>query len=575
MRPSSALGDFVAVVWPPVWNAFDLHVAVPALCGFLASQGVQVRQYDLNIEFFRYLAAEETIEALVGKETLVLPPDVRRAIDCARQYYRILHAPLPPGYVSRFSEDAEAQLLKNALAIFNHFNPETCFSTLAVYHTGDAEDSSFMAEFAEKDVGNPFAAFYRKAFLPELAAQPPKILGISVCGSFQLGAALTLARLVKEADPRICIVIGGAFFSTLPEVLLERKAASNLFRHVDAYVFNEGEIPFLRLIQLVFATGVPAAGSNVLLRGQLQLRYEPLECLPPDQVATSLFGDGVVSRYFRPNPRIPIEVSRGCYWGKCTFCNLASGANERYRGLRIDAIIGNIRTLTARHGASEVQFSTLAMAPKILRGVARRLLDKDIHVSWSAWIRPEKTLTSEDIGLFKQAGCSSLSVTPESFDRNTLSKMNKGFDLQHLIRIVGELKQAGLCSTVNIIPGFPGETVNDFLSTVEVCKDLRVRGEFFPFCLLKNSPIYRNAERYGVSVREQLNKDLAVAVPFVYTPDPAALGGIALIKTAARCYPKYISADDPLAGYTFDFSAAGTDSLAAMPEGNQLHSSCR
>lgn len=564
MNGSHDLAKEVFVVWPPVWNAFDPHVAVPALCGYLSGRGVPLRQFDLNIEFFRYLVAERTIERQLSRGSAPLPAHMQNAAAFARRYFEVLRQPWQPGYRQRFSEDAEQQLLEQALILFNRFNPRTTFSTLGVYHAGNADNSEFVGEFAERDTGNPFAAFYREEFLGAVADVLPSIVGISVCGSFQLGAALTLARMIKEIEPRICVVIGGAFFSTQPEVLLAPRAARHLFRHVDVYVLNEGELPFLHLIHDVLGGRAPQAGPNVVLRGQRELTYNARLCLPPAEIAMPQFPEGAIKRYFRPVRRIPVEVSRGCYWAKCTFCNLARGSNERYRGLPIEHIVRSVETLTETHAAPSVLFSTLAMAPKILRALASRLDGSGRQIAWNAWIRAESRLTREDFIACRRAGCASLSLTPESFNDRILSSMKKGVSAAHLIRIIRDLSDVGLCGGINLIPGFPGETEEDFLATVEVCRDLGLSGEFFPFCLLKNSPIYRDPEGFGVALHEQPDNDLAVNVPFSYVGDPRARGGIALIKMAARHYPRNIFADDPSAGYTFDFSMQSSRQATAV-----------
>lgn len=556
----------VFVVWPPVWNAFDPHIAIPALCGYLSGRGVPLRQFDLNIEFFRHFVAEKTLERQLSRGSAPLPPHVQSAATFVRRYFEVLRQPCQPGYRQRFSEDAEQQLLDQALAIFNHFHPQTTFSTLGVYHARNADCSDFIGEFAQRDTDNPFAAFYHDEFLGTVADALPSIVGISVCGSFQLGAALTLARMIKEIEPRICVVIGGAFFSTLPEVLLAPPAARHLFRYVDAYVLNEGELPFLRLIHDVIGGRPPQAGTNVVLRGQQDLSYDARLCLPPAEIAMPQFPEGAIERYFRPVRRIPVEVSRGCYWAKCTFCNLARGSNERYRGLPVEHIVRSVETLTAKHAAPSVLFSTLAMAPKILRALASRLGKSGGQVAWSAWIRAENTLTREDFIACRQAGCASLSLTPESFNDRILSAMKKGVSAAHLIRIIRDLSDVGLCGAINLIPGFPGETEEDFLATVGVCRDLRLRGEFFPFCLLKNSPIYRDPDRFGVALHEQPDSDLAINVPFSSVSDPQTRGGIALIKMAARHYPQNIFSDDPSAGYTFDFSMQSSQQATAASQ---------
>jgi radical SAM superfamily enzyme YgiQ (UPF0313 family) len=556
MGANRFLSPSVYDVWPPVWNAFDPHVAVPALCGFLAGQGLQVRQFDLNIDFFRYLTDEKTIGEQVELNQGALPRTVQEAAAFARQYYHISREPLLPGYMQRFSDDAERQLLSRALTIFNHFHRESIVSTLGVYHQGDAEDSDFVAEFSARDKGNAFAPFFRTSLIREVERELPAIVGISVCGPFQLTAALTLARLIKETEARICVVIGGAFFSSLPGVLLNAKTSANLFRHVDAFILNEGEMPFLQLIRDVFSGSPPQPAANVVLRQDRELRYEPMQCLPADQLAVPLFEEAAVESYFRPAPRLPVEVSRGCYWGRCTFCNLASGANERYRAVPTENIARAISSLVDRHGTRTIVLSSLAAAPKILRTLSAWLLAHDMHVSWSGWIRPEKSLTKSDFELFRRAGCSSLSVTPESFNDATLCRMDKGVRREELVRLLGDLMEVGLCDGINLIPGFPGETLENFLETLDVCRTIGLQGEFFPFCLLRNSAVYKHPESFGVVLHEQTRKDLAVSVPYDSTLKPASPSGLDLIRMAAQLYPRNIFADNPLAGYTFDFSFA-------------------
>ena len=411
MSTSRSLANKAFVVWPPVWNAFDPHVAVPALCGYLAGRGVPLRQFDLNIDFFRYLVAENTIEQQLRRTSAPLPWAIENAAHFVRSYFDVLRQPMPAGYRQRFSEDAEQLLLFRSIEIFNHLNPDTIFSTLGVYQTGNAENSDFLADFAARNSGNPFAGFYQEQFLPALQSDLPKVVGISICGSFQLAAALTLARMIKEIDPRIYVVAGGAFFSTIPQCLQAPRTSDNLFRHIDVFVLNEGEMPFLRILEDVFFGRPPQPGPNILLRGQQELCNEPRYCLPPAQIAPPVFAEGAISKYFRPVRRIPVEVSRGCYWAKCTFCNLARGSNERYRGVPLHNIVQYIETLAERYGTSSVLFSTLAMAPKILQGIASHMRAAGGKIAWNAWIRAENTLTRDDFVHCRQSGCSSLSVT--------------------------------------------------------------------------------------------------------------------------------------------------------------------
>jgi radical SAM superfamily enzyme YgiQ (UPF0313 family) len=111
--------------------------------------------------------------------------------------------------------------------------------------------------------------------------------------------------------------------------------------------------------------------------------------------------------------------------------------------------------------------------------------------------------------------------------------MNEGVDAETLLRMIRDLKNAGLCSAIKLIPGFPGETEDEFFSTLEACQALKLQGEFFPFYFLENSPLYRNPERFGVVLEERKDFDLATHVPFA----ASGLDGISLIQRAAVHFP--------------------------------------
>lgn len=542
----------VVIVWPPVWNHRAIHIAVPALTGYLREHDIKVSQFDANISFFRHICSKEWFEhisAIIVERNLNIS-SIERDLEFGYRYHSVKASPLPLGVMAHFSDDADELMLKAALSICTVVYYPTVVTTDGIYYQGSNNDSDFLIAFAQDKIKNPFIDFYEKNLLPYLAQRKTYLLGISVSGEFQLGPAITLAAVVKSLDKSIHISIGGGFFSTIQNALTQAKTRNNIFKFIDSVVLNEGEKPLLAMSRALAGNASVEGIKNVCTRrGGLSSFLS--DTIKMDEIAEPVFCKDALKQYFSKTHQLPLEISRGCYYGRCAFCNLSTGTNAKYRIVSPLKICQFMSSFQKKYHVEEIIFSTLAISPNLLRQVSRYLIDYNIDMRWSCWIRPENNLTKEDVDLAKQAGCRAFYITPESFSQGVLDKMRKGLKVEKIIEIIQHIQEVGLCKGLNILPGFPGETLEEFWETIEMCRKLKLSGEFYPFHLLKNSPAYNNPEKYDIEILLEKEHDVAFSVPY-RSKKKDHLNGFQLVRYAEMLYPESIKGK-PGEGLSFDF----------------------
>ena len=139
----------------------------------------------------------------------------------------------------------------------------------------------------------------------EITEDRPDVVGFSVAFGDQLPQAIELARWVKELLPGSRILLGGSQVNLLQEVQQRALADSRIF---DSVMLGNGETAILYAVNMDRTHGVKSG----LLRSP-QLKEAHLADLPMPR-----FLD--VDLYFPPLT-IPVPATKGCFWGKCAFCD--------------------------------------------------------------------------------------------------------------------------------------------------------------------------------------------------------------------------------------------------------------
>ena len=210
---------------------------------------------------------------------------------------------------------------------------------------------------------------------------------------------------------------------------------------------------------------------------------------------------------------LPYQLSRGCT-DKCSFCS-EWVFWRHFRSDTTDHVIDQVDTLVGDYAANHILFtdSLLNGQPKRLQAFAERLLNEGMELSWSGFMRAQ--MEPETARLLKQAGCESVFVGVESFDDETLARMNKRRSELDNVRALRAFLDAGIMVTAGFIPGYPGDSRDAFMHSVSMLSGLLqdYPGSFFinnePFIVSPGQPLYRDLEGAGLTPRAWDAENLA------------------------------------------------------------------
>jgi ribosomal peptide maturation radical SAM protein 1 len=359
------------------------------------------------------------------------------------------------------------------------------------------------------------------------------LAGFSICFG-QLTSSLFFIREIKKSVPTLRIVVGGsACAGDLGVSLLDS------FPEIDFVIQGEGELPLVNLINNLMGTQedsgtvpIPGLVSRYKFpKGQTISQVPNLDQLPTPEYEDYFRQLQDLEPEKRFLPRVPMEISRGCWWRKslgskgpsgCAFCNL----NLQWQGYRAKShkkVIAELDSLTNEHQILSVSFMDNLLPFKGLKalfdGIVR--LKKDFRLF--AEIRA--TTPRNVLAAMGEAGVREVQVGVESLSTSLLQKLNKGTTAMDNMEIMKNCETPGLPNlTGNLILNFPSsdeQDVAETISNLEFALPFRpVRG--IPFWLGYGSPVWQMPDVYGI-------KKLANHPYYGYLFPQEILGGLRFI----------------------------------------------
>lgn len=327
----------------------------------------------------------------------------------------------------------------------------------------------------------------------------------------QLLPSLAIAKKIKERDPEKKIILGGSRTAeTLGVHVLQA------FDFVDFIVSGDGEDALYRLASAYeHHQGIPGLiyrKENKVVWNTTEATVD-LNTLPVpsyDRFFQELAATSAeVQRYFQYYGRLPVEISRGCWWNRCTFCNL-NLQHHCYREKSIGRILQEIQWLSERYRMMDFQLigNTLPKTEYVTLFEKLRNLGKDF--SFFAEARAGQ-LTSAEYMLMKEAGFTTIQTGIESFSRKYLQKMNKGVRVIDNIAVLKFCKENRIKNSYNLLVRYPNEEAVDFQETKRIMQLLKGYLDPPQLCELRvmhGSAIHRHPEQFNVRRLEHTSIDL-------------------------------------------------------------------
>jgi hypothetical protein len=508
------------------------HLALPSLAAYLRSNGVEVLQRDLNAEVFsQFLSGKHlrTVQRQLGREKRRLanremPPDLRQArlnaISWAEQYGPQVARGIDRAQAIVRSErfyDPHAGLqafsmLTSGLQVASALYSPSELRFLGYNSPYPIDASRAIRAAVEDEQYNPFRNLFQVSVIPQIRRERPDVVGISLTSADQVIAGFTLAALIKEAGLPMHVVLGGKMITCWREQLPTAEVLWDLFDSAIAY---EGEVALLRLIEALDRNENLASVPNLMYRDGASVRVnkrkapEPVEFLPiPD------FDDLPLDSYLAPARVLPVWASRGCYWGRCAFCNVGYGESRHFAEQHAGCVAKEMVALAARHTTRYLFFADEALSPRMLKSLSAELIRRGADLDWACCARFEPGLNGELLRQARQAGCRMLLYGLESGSQRVLDRMHKGTKLSTAARILRAGAEAGIWNHIFFFFGFPGETERDAQETIRFFQANRRAVHSVctgTFLLEKDADVATHPERYDIArlVPPRPERDLA------------------------------------------------------------------
>ncbi len=502
----------VALIYPPTCDPTAPYLSVPMLTAYLRSHALEVLPIDANVEVYDRLLRRTVLREMAGRvadrlgrleckdslshtDQLLLArlwevlPDLARVPEAVEDAVAVLRDRsgvrfFDPGHYEQAIQTVEAGLRLISAAysplMMNFSGYRTPFSLLT------PEQIQADARPAE----NPFHDYFAGELADRLSCQSPDVIGISMAFPGQIQPGYALAYALRQALPAAHITVGGPAVTQL----LVRHAAEKIPQLLGPFhsvVLYEGEEMLLALVRLL-------AGGQTPPRVLYGKRNTDLGLLPPPD-----FAGLPLDKYLSPEPVLPYDPTRGCYWGKCAFCHygLSPWGTAVYRKRPIDRIVAHLRELEDRWGCRTVYFSQDAFDPRTAGKLARKLRSAGTSLRWASDMRPEPGLTPECCRDLREAGALSTALGIETAAPRLLRLINKGGSIKDIRAAVKNLAAAGIAVEAMCFTDFPTETYAEAESTLAFIGEQKDRLSLFicgRFGLGRGSRVAHEPEDYGI-----------------------------------------------------------------------------
>jgi radical SAM superfamily enzyme YgiQ (UPF0313 family) len=373
--------------------------------------------------------------------------------------------------------------------------------------------------------------------LEALGRHQPRLVLLSTPFPGSVYAAFRIAQAIRAQDPAIAIALGGGFVNTE----LRELAEPRVFDYFDYVTLDAGERPVLALIEHLrgerpreklvrtfvrekkgsddLSNYLPAHKTNHLTLFSVQFIDSREPDIPFNDTGTPTWAGLPLDRYLsvldmlNPMHRLwsdgrwnKLTVAHGCYWKKCTFCDVSLDYISRYELATAATLADRIEQIVAETGQTGFHFVDEAAPPKGLKALAAELTRRKQAISWWGNIRFEKTFTPALCRQLADSGCIAVSGGLEVAHDRLLKLMQKGVTVEQVARVTRAFTDAGILVHAYLMYGFPTQTVHDTVDALEYVRQLFAEGclqsgFWHRFTCTVHSPVGKDPAAFGVTLR--------------------------------------------------------------------------
>jgi hypothetical protein len=527
------------LLFPPTWHPSQPYLSLPSLTGFLKHEGVtDIIQRDLGIEvldsFLSQATGRETYERMREKvRTLERLGTQGETGPSSQEHLARMKEALdwfPPLYdhveeakwTLRSEQFYDSDKYRESLFLIDRWL--AFLSTLYFPTRISVVDNQWRYSiYSSKDIlkavadeqENPYLEVFRSRLVPDILAQAPDLVGVSITATSQIMPGLTLCRLLKQAHPDLHVTIGGSIFTRLVDNLRRVEA---MFQFADDFVVFEGETALLELIhQLEGKRDFSKVPNLIYQQNGKTIVNQPFFSENINALSAPNFDGFPFHQYLAPQCVLPIQFSRGCYYKDCAFCALTLD-HQNFRQRAPEKVVDDLKGLMARYQTPFFFFTDECFALSPTRRLCSQLVEAGVNAQWTCEMRFEKNLTRDLLKLMRDAGCLKIVCGLESYNQRVMDFMKKGIKREHVNRIIDDCLDLDIAVHCYILIGFPTETEAEAMETANfILGHTRLHSSYGFSCqpclfdLEKEAPIMSDPASYGIRrIMRPASEDLSL-----------------------------------------------------------------
>jgi hypothetical protein len=196
-------------------------------------------------------------------------------------------------------------------------------------------------------------------------------------------------------------------------------------------------------------------------------------------------------------------MAHGCYWGKCTFCDISLDYIKIYEPIAASLLCDRMEQLVEQTGERGFHFVDEAAPPALMRSLALEILRRKLTVTWWTNIRFEKSFTKELCLLLKASGCIAISGGLEVASDRLLELIQKGVTVEQVAQVCHNFTDAGIMVHAYLMYGFPTQTAQETIDSLEMVRQMFDAGVlqsafWHQFAMTAHSPVGMYPEQFKV-----------------------------------------------------------------------------
>ena len=562
-KNNSLLKTKLFVITPPFTQLNTPYPATAYIKGFLNTKNIESVQADLGIDVILELFSKKGLESLFqvpgfkfevagneisdnSKRIFALQDEYIKTIDPVIQFLQGKNPTLAlqicqEDFLPEASRFAQLEELDWA---FGSMGTQDKAKHLATLYLEDISD--FIVECVDENFGfsryaerlgrsaNSFDELYEalqqeptyidsiliSLLKAKIEAVKPTLFLISVPFPGNLYSAFRSAQWVKQNHPEIKISMGGGF----PNTELRSLSDKRVFEFFDFITLDDGEVP---IEELIFHLENPDSDSFkrtfLLENGEVVYKNNSLKHdYKQSQVGTPDYSDLPLDKYIsvieiiNPMHRMwsdgrwnKLTMAHGCYWGKCTFCDISLDYIKVYEPVAASLLCDRIEELIEQTGQNGFHFVDEAAPPALMRALALEILKRKLAVTWWTNIRFEKSFSKDLCLLLKASGCIAVSGGLEVASDRLLKLIDKGVTVEQVAKVTRNFTEAGIMVHAYLMYGYPTQTIQETVDSLEMVRQLFEAGVlqsgfWHQFALTAHSPVGLYPEQFGVTKKTEV-----------------------------------------------------------------------